>query len=288
MSPIGNLIRSLARGLESTGNLCQRLAMLLNNLLPAVLSPPELMHLVKRHYETSYTHTVPQLAADLYEWTLESWEQDAIHRHGIAIGRILVLGAGVGREAIALAQRGLTVVGLEVNPTALQVATRTAHTLQVSACFVQADFLHLPFTPRQFEYAIMSGIMYSSIPGRDRRQAWLAGLADHLVPGGVVLLNFLIDRSPLSRTKRLSDAMNRVLVMLPGANRSHQPGDGCAQGHFLHAFQDETEIREELEQAGVHLRELNWKRGFSVVSFPLNPVAVSPVRSLHEHPDDHK
>jgi SAM-dependent methyltransferase len=275
MSPAGNMIRCLARGVEFAGNLCQRLAILLNNLLPAVLSPAELMHLMKRHYDMSYAHTGQKRRDDREDWTLESWEQDALQRHDIAAGRILVLGAGVGREAVALAQRGLAVVGLETNRTALQVATRTADTLQVPARFVQADFLSLPFTRRQFDYAIMSGIMYSSIPGRERRQAWLVQLADHLAPGGVVLLNFLIDRSPFSRTKRLSDAMNRVVATLPGTNRSYQPGDGCAQGHFLHAFQNETEIRVELEQAGVHIRELDWKRGFSVVSFPGEPVTMT-------------
>lgn len=276
MSPAGNLIRSLARGLETAGNLFQRLAILLNNLLPAVLSPADLTTLIKRHYDTSYRQTVPQLAPDLYDWTLEGWEQQTLQRHGITAGRMLVLGAGVGREAIALAQRGFAVAGVEVNGTALHVAIRTARTMQVPAFFVQGDFHHLPFARRQFDYIIMSGIMYSSIPGRLRRQTWLRELAEHLVPGGVVILNFLIDRSPRSRTRRISEAINRLLVTLPGANHSYQPGDGCAQGHFLHAFQDEDEIRQELEEAGAVVHELDWKRGFSVVGFRLERAAASP------------
>lgn len=277
MSPAGNLIRSLARGLETAGDLFQRLAILLNNLLPALLSPADLTTLIKRHYDTSYRQTVPQLAPDLYDWTLESWEQEALQRHGIAAGRMLVLGAGVGREAIALAQRGFAVAGLEVNGTALHVATRTARTMQVPAFFVQGDFHHLPFVRKQFEYIIMSGIMYSSIPGRLRRQTWLQELAGQLVPGGVLILNFLIDRSPLSRTRRISEGINRLLVTLPGANPSYQAGDGCAQGHFLHAFQDEDEIRQELAEAGAVIHELNWTRGFSVVGFCLDPAASTPV-----------
>ncbi|MGH7258086.1 MAG: class I SAM-dependent methyltransferase, partial [Nitrospiraceae bacterium] len=169
----GNLIRMLAKGLEFIGSLCQRFAMLLSNLLPAVLSPDDLTTLIKHHYDESYTHTAQHFTTDVYEWTLEGWEQEAMHRHGIASGRILVLGAGVGREAVALAQRGLNVVGLDINGSALQVARRTARALQVPAQFVQADFLHLPVAPTHFHYAIMSGIMYSAIPGRARRQAWL-------------------------------------------------------------------------------------------------------------------
>lgn len=268
----GNLIRAFAKGLEFVGGLCQRLATLLNSLLPAVLSPADLTNLIKHHYDTSYAHTARHFTDDVYEWALESWEQEAIDRHGIASGRILVLGAGVGREAVALAQRDLNVVGLDVNGTALRLATRTARTLKVPAQFVQADFLHLPFAPAHFRYAIMSGIMYSSIPGRAQRQAWLAHLAQHLVPEGVTILQFLVDRFPPSRAQRVSGAINRVLVTLPGANHTYQLGDRCAQGHFLHAFLHESEIQEELEQAGVEIRELNWKRGFSVISFPSKPV----------------
>jgi len=263
----GNLIRMLAKGLESVGGLCQRLAALLSNLLPAVLSPGDLTTLIKHHYDRSYAHTVQHFTTDVYEWTLEGWEQEAMLRHGIASGRILVLGAGVGREAIALAQRGLNVTGLDINGIALQVARKTARRLPVPAQFVQADFLHLPFAPVHFHYAIMSGIMYSAIPGRVRRQAWLAHLAQHLVPEGMAILQFLIDRFPPSRAQRVSDAMNRVLATLPGGNPTYQPGDRCAQGHFLHAFQQESEIQEELKEAGVQIRELNWRQGFAIVSF---------------------
>lgn len=263
----GNLIRVLAKGLEFIGGLFQRFAMLLSNLLPAMLSPVDLMTLIKRHYDESYTHTAQHFTTDVYEWTLEGWERDAMHRHGIASGRILVVGAGVGREAVALAQRGLNVVGLDINGMALQVAARTARTLRIPAQFVQADFLHLPFASAHFHYAIMSGIMYSSIPGRVRRQAWLAHLAHHLIPEGVAILQFLIDRSPPSRSQRVSDAMNRVLATLPGGNPAYQPGDRCAQGHFLHAFQQESEIQEELKEAGVQIRELNWRQGFAIVGF---------------------
>ena len=271
MHVAGNLIRVLAKGLEFIGGLFQRLAMLLSNLLPAMLSPVDLTSLIKSHYDESYTHTAQQFTTDVYEWTLEGWEQDAIDRHGITSGRILVLGAGVGREAVALSQRGLNVVGLDINRSALRVARRTARALQVPAQFVQADFLHLPFAPAHFHYAIMSGIMYSSISGRVRRQAWLAHLAQHLVPEGVAILQFLIDRSPPSRSQRVSDTMNRVLATLPGGNPAYQPGDRCAQGHFLHAFQQESEIQDELKEAGVQIRELNWRQGFAVLSFPSGP-----------------
>ena len=35
----------------------------------------------------------------------------------------------------------------------------------------------------------------------------------------------------------------------------------------MHTFQDEEEIRRELESAGALIRELDWIRGFAVVDF---------------------
>jgi 2-polyprenyl-3-methyl-5-hydroxy-6-metoxy-1,4-benzoquinol methylase len=266
----GYLIRMLSKGLEIIGGLCRSLAALLNNLLPAFLSPDDLNTLITYHYDKSYTHTAQHFTNDVYEWTLEGWEQDAMQRHGITSGRILVLGAGVGREAVALARCGLDVIGLDINAIALRVGRKAARSSQVHAQFVQADFLRLPFASTHFHYAIMSGIMYSAIPGRVRRQAWLAHLARHLVPEGAAILQFLVDRVPPSRTQRISDAMNRVLAILPGGNPTYQLGDRCAQGHFLHAFQQESEIQEELQGAGVQIRELDWRQGFAVVGFSPN------------------
>jgi len=57
-----------------------------------------------------------------------------------------------------------------------------------------------------------------------------------------------------------------VVITFPGSNRAYQTGDTCAQGHFLHAFGSEEELREELRQPGVTLVDLDWNRGYAVVA----------------------
>ncbi len=143
-------------------------------------------------------------------------------RHGIQSGRILVLGAGVGRESVALANRGLQVVGLDISREALQVAVHAADRAGAKALFVQADFLHLPFTAAGVRYVLLSGIMYSAIPGRRQRQVWLRSLRAHLQDNGLVLLNFLIERWSATRSRRTIEAANRVLAALSGANAAYQ------------------------------------------------------------------
>ena len=110
MHVAGNLIRMLSKGLEFIGGLFQRFAMLLSNLLPAMLSPVDLTSLIKSHYDESYTQTAQHFTTDVYEWTLEGWEQEAVHRHGIAL-RPHTRARGGGRtrsrrSGAAWAQRG--------------------------------------------------------------------------------------------------------------------------------------------------------------------------------------
>lgn len=265
MRVLGFLVLYLARLLATVGRIFDRGAFVMNGLLPALLPPHHLTNLIRRHYERSYSNAYAPLSDDLSQWTLEQWEKEVFIRLGIRSGRMLVLGSGVGREAIALANLGLSVIGLDINREALRTAARAARHTTAAAVFVQADFLSLPIRPQSVECLLLSGIMYSSIPGRDNRRAWLRSATDHLTPDGFIVLNFLVDRWPPARSRRLVEALNRIVAALPGANQAYQPGDTCAQSHFLHAFLTEEEIRQELVQTGVTLVDLNWNRGYAVV-----------------------
>jgi ubiquinone/menaquinone biosynthesis C-methylase UbiE len=180
---------------------------------------------------------------------------------------MLVLGAGWGREAIAIAQRGVSVVGVEANAIAARSAHQMAKTIGVPAWFLQADLLKLPTDHEWFDCVLLSQQMYSAIAGKSQRQTWLANLRRVLRPNGTVILSFLPERAQDSRLRTACRRMNRVLVRLPGANLAYQPGDDCYGGHFLHWFQDETEIRSELVDAGARIQELNWARGFAMLTY---------------------
>jgi ubiquinone/menaquinone biosynthesis C-methylase UbiE len=104
-------------------------------------------------------------------------------RHNIVSGKLLILGTGTGRESIALARWGLHVVGLDINQSALRMAAQIARTPGVPVTFVQPDFLALPAHPAHFDYILLPSIMYSSIPSRSWKQAWLRQLTSLLSPG---------------------------------------------------------------------------------------------------------
>jgi len=120
------LIIVLVRICEKMAGLLFRIQQLLTGMLPVLLSPTVLTELIRDHYDDNYKNVAAHSPETCYKWALESWEEDVLARHKITSGTILVLGAGVGRESIALAQRGFTVVGLDINRESLGVASQQA------------------------------------------------------------------------------------------------------------------------------------------------------------------
>lgn len=265
MAFLGFCVMRLATVAHWIGGIFERVGLLLMDMLPALLPPIALTQLVRSHYDRSYDDTYARFTGVQQEWPLEPWEQDVLARHRIQSGTILVLGTGTGSDSVALAKKGFHVIGLDISRSALRMAAQLARTAGVSAMFVQADFLALPARPAPFDYILLPSIMYSSIPSRNWRQAWLRQLIGLLSQNGLAILQFLAESDPSAKRKRISATINRWLVRLPGTNRLYQPGDSCPQNHFLHAFQHEQELREELSETGVMIRELNWHERYVVV-----------------------
>lgn len=261
-------ITTLIRVADLVSALIFRVQQLLTGILPALLQPKELTGLIRTHYEENYRDVAARHPETCYKWTLENWEEDVLVHHQITSGTILVLGAGVGRESIALAHREFLVVGLDINRESLCVASQQARARGLHVLFAQADFLAIPIGQAQIDYVFMSGIMYSSIPGRRQRQAWLRSLRTCMKDHGRIVLNFLIAREMNRTPHRLIHRLNGWLTTLPGANPSYQLGDTCFQNHFLHAFVDEEEIRAELREAGAMIDQLHWHDGHAMLSWP--------------------
>lgn len=266
MSFLGLCVKRLANAAHCIERIFEGAGLLLTGRLPALLPPAALTKLIHTHYNRSYDDTYFRFTSTAQEWPLERWEEDVLARHNIVSGKILVLGTGIGRESIALAKRGLHVVGLDISRSALRMAVQLARTAAVPVTFVQADFLTLPARPANFDYILLPSIMYSSVTSRSWRQTWLRQLTSLLSPKGLTALQFLVDSEPSTRRKRVSETINQWLTKLPGTNRLYQPGDTCPQGHFLHTFQNEEELRQELSGTGVVLRELNWQGQYLVVA----------------------
>lgn len=244
-----------------------RAQQLLTGILPALVPPSELTGLVQTHYARTYREASALYPDHSPIWTLEPWERDVIARHMREKGSVLVLGTGVGRESIELARQGYSVVGLDIQFDALRRAQERAKTTACRIAFVQASFLALPTLPGRFDYVWLPSVMYSAIPGRRERQEWVRLLRPHLNVRGRAILNFMIVREPETATHRFTHRLARRLMRLPGANASYQDWDTCAQGHFLHLFATESEIRSELQETDASVIALNWPEGYVVITW---------------------
>ena len=173
---------------------------------------------------------------------------------------------------MAFAKGKARVVGIDRVPTIVNEAAQFAKQAEVQVNFLLADFFALPFVTHQFDCAFLSCTMYSAIPGTQRRQDWLRTITTCLNPRGLIVLSFHAKTPHFAREDRWIEWLNQRIRTLPGANRLHQFGDRCHGGHFFHIFQDEGEIRHELQQAGMVILELKWTEHYAVVS-PSTPSA---------------
>lgn len=266
---LGSLCHVIARVLERAGLLVYRLGHAVHNLLPVFLPPGASSALLGRYYRHTY-YSEESLgdpgSLETVGFELETWEVDVCHRYGLSSGRMLVLGCGWGREAIGIAEQNVRVSGLDLHPGVLSIANRVAGERKIPARFLRGDFLAPPFKPGSFDYVLLSGTMYSAIPGRETRQGWLNLVRGLCKPGGLIILSFQIDRRSDGRLDRLTDRLRAALLKLPGANPHYQKGDVCQGGHFFHLFQDETELKAEFDGGGAHVKELNWPRHYAVLT----------------------
>lgn len=259
------MMRILAQMLRQLIRLLSRAAHALERTLPALMPAAELDRLVRVHYTARYASECDDGGAAPEPAHLTAWESRVVEQYKIETGRLLILGAGWGRESIALARRGLRVAGLDINHLALRKAGRLARSESLPAAFQQGTYLALPYRPASFDCVLLSCNMYSAIPGARPRQAWLRSALQVLKPDGKVVVSFLPCDRRLSRLRAWSNRFNQWLARLPGANHDYQAGDICYDFHYLHEFQDRQELQDEVERAGARVIEINWDLGYAVL-----------------------
>ena len=121
---------------------------------------------------------------------------------------VLDAGCGTGRVAIELARRGLDVVGVDLDPSMLEVARAKAPDL----AWVQGDLAEVDLG-RTFDAVVLAGnVMIFLAPGTEA--AVVSNLARHLVPGGHLVAGFSLepDRLDLATYDRHAAAAGLALA----------------------------------------------------------------------------
>jgi hypothetical protein len=179
------------------------------------------------------------------------WERRAVDHHFPVTGPVVVVGAGAGREVLALAERGHPVTGFECNPVLVEAGRDLLRRTGSSGAA-----LHwlargaAPTGPGPYAAAVVGWSAYMLMPGRASRVAFLAGLHGVLPRDAPVLLSFASRTAGERRPALLAAVANPVRRV-----RRRPPvelGDDLAP-NYLHRFTG-AEIAAELADGGYRLR----------------------------------
>lgn len=124
-----------------------------------------------------------------------------------AAGRALDLGCGSGTNAIALAQHGWQVTGVDFVPRAIDRARRKAREAGVSVSFQVGNVTTLGGIEGPFDLALDIGCFH----GLDDHVGYLSRLGSVLVPGGYWLMYGFFKSTASGRGPGLDDSVLRLI-----------------------------------------------------------------------------
>lgn len=143
------------------------------------------------------------LGASLMDWNQRyeesdtPWDKGEAHpvlfdmlTHGALTGRVLVPGCGTGHDVRELARRGLTVVGLDIAPLALERAR--VHAPAGSESYELGDLFHLTSLWRGGFDGVFEHTCFCAIDPA-QRVAYVDAVAAALRPGGRLLAVFFVN-----------------------------------------------------------------------------------------------
>jgi SAM-dependent methyltransferase len=107
---------------------------------------------------------------------------------------VLDAGCGTGENALAIAERGNAVLGLDASPRAIGKALDKGRERGVDAEFLVADVFALEGLGRRFGSALDCGLFH--VFDDHERPVYAASLAGVIQPGGVLHLLCFSDREP--------------------------------------------------------------------------------------------
>lgn len=177
-------------------------------------------------------------------------EAQLLERLSLNAGRALILGCGAGRESIALAKRGWTVVGVDASDSLIQAASRKAAQEAVAIDWVCHDITQSLPVEGSFDLVCLFNIFYSLIPGRSNRLNILKSCKERLKPTGIYLVSFMKTGGGRSRKVRWAHLLRKGLAWCLRGYLECQLGDHWERGgFFVHDF-SAGEFEEEAAQAG--------------------------------------
>lgn len=194
---------------------------------------------------------------------VDSWAEDELIDSGLCpeeldllsdlpnnSGRLLLLGVGGGRDAIALAKKSFQVTGVDYVPEMVERAKQNAQTRGVQLGGLVQEISKLDVPPASFDIVWISRSMYSCIPTRQRRVEMVQRIAKALKPGGYFVCQFQHGKNVNYSEK--GRFLRQAISKLTFGNREYEPGDILFLNvEFLHVFDSIELLCSEIEEGGL-------------------------------------
>ncbi len=119
---------------------------------------------------------------------------DRLAKAGDLVGTVLDAGCGTGEHALLAASLGHDVLGVDLSPTAIELATTKATERDVEARFLVADALLLGDLGERFDTVLDCGLFH--VLDDSERQRYVASLAVVIPQGGRLHMLCFSDRQP--------------------------------------------------------------------------------------------
>jgi tellurite methyltransferase len=161
----------------------------------------------------------------------EPWAIDHV-RAMPAGSRILDLGAGIGRHALAFADLGYQVTALDAAEAATSAIEAAAFARGLSVKAVQAPMTDLPFEAASFDHVLAWNVVYHGDETVVRRT--LTEVARVLRPGGTLLATMLSARRlPVEQAKAKGREISRNTWVFEGEGDKIHPHYFCTAPELL-------------------------------------------------------
>ncbi len=171
-----------------------RLGKFIEFLAVVVMKPEDLVEFSKQSYVTA-----DALAGwnqpTIVDRGLDVGERELFERIPLKSGRMFVLFAGTGREAIVFAKKGFEIVGADFISEMLEMAKANARRHGVSVEGLVQDISELDVPQESFDLAWVSNLMYSSIPTKRNRINVLKRIQKALKSEGYLVCQFLVQKA---------------------------------------------------------------------------------------------
>ncbi len=192
-------------------------------------------------------------AEAMTEAELWSVERTIVERWLRPGDRVLAVGCGAGREAIALAKIGMLVHGVDVSAPAIDAARARAAALGLDIVFTRGSLARLGVPSASFDAVLLASDIFAGTPGRAARIRALREARAAVRPEGVVAFQAEL---AIGRMRGIRLEAPRVALRALGVNVAERGGQSTWRGAppervFRHLFRNDVELIDEVEEAGL-------------------------------------